>query len=146
MSAKASRGHRPHVQAGRRTRSEVYLSTEERATIEVAAGRAGLRRGAYVAAAAVRAARADLAGASATAAGDSADPVPLTVSEARELIEEVRTVRRLTGNLAGNVNDLARHANSTGELADDTAATLAYLRRFNSRFDDELMGLLRRLR
>lgn len=147
MSAKAARGHRPHVKGGRRTASPVYLSTDERAVIEVAAGRVGLRRGAYIAAAAVRAARADLATEGVAASDERSEgPVPLTPAGARELIEEVRTIRRLTGNLAGNVNDLARAANSTGELKPETEATLDYLRRFNARFDDELMGLLRRLR
>jgi hypothetical protein len=50
------------------------------------------------------------------------------------------------GNVAGNLNDVARHANSTGQLAHETAAVLDFVRRTNERTDAELMGLLRRLR
>lgn len=147
MSMKATRGHRPHVKEGRRTTSEVYLSTEERATIEVAAARAGLRRGSYIAASAVRAARSDLAGQGiAVGATDESVSIAQTPITARETIEELRALRRLLGNIAGNVNDLARHANSTGELKAETSSTLAYVRTFNDRLDDELMAVLRRLR
>lgn len=143
MSAKAARGHRPHVPSGRRQAVKVYLSGEELAVIEVASARAGLRRGAFIAAAAVRSARAAV---NQDQAPEGAKPVALDVSEAAETLDQLRTLRRLTGNLAGNVNDIARHANSTGELAPETAAVLEYLRTFNRRLDAELMGILRRLR
>ncbi|UZF59278.1 hypothetical protein LH935_28240 (plasmid) [Gordonia polyisoprenivorans] len=154
MSAGATRGHRAHLPEGRRTPAQVWLSTDERAVVEVAAGAMGLKRGAFVAAAAVRAARAIVAGRESGQASDSAaarsasgsSPVPLNVAEARELLDEVRQLRRLMGNVAGNLNDVARHANSTGELAPESAAVLDFVRRTNTRVDDELMRLLRRLR
>lgn len=150
MSAGATRGHRAHLPEGRRTPAQVWLSTDERAVVEVAAGAMGLKRGAFVAAAAVRAARAIVAGREAgpgaAGAGSPTSPVPLNVAEARELLDEVRQLRRLMGNVAGNLNDVARHANSTGELAPESAAVLDFVRRTNTRVDDELMRLLRRLR
>lgn len=150
MTAGATRGHRAHLPAGKRSPAQVWLSTEERAVVEVAAGAMGLKRGAFVAAAAVRAARSIVAGRHAEPLDDdavcTADPVALNVSEARELLDEVRQLRRLLGNVAGNLNDVARHANSTGELADESAAVLDYTRRINAKVDSELMTLLRRLR
>ncbi|WP_180819515.1 hypothetical protein [Gordonia terrae] len=73
-------------------------------------------------------------------------PVALNVSEAQRLLDDVRQLRRLLGNVAGNLNDVARHANSTGELAPESAAVLDYVRRTNEKVDAELMALLRRLR
>ncbi|ASR05621.1 hypothetical protein [Gordonia rubripertincta] len=149
MTTAATRGHRPHVPKGRRQEKKVYFDTEERAVIEVAAGMMGLRFGAYVASAAVRDAR-SLVARSASAAGEAeaegVSPVGLSVSEAQELLDEVRQLRRLLGNVAGNLNDVARHANSTGELAPESSAVLDYVRRTNNKLDTELMTLLRRLR
>ncbi|MBY4575455.1 hypothetical protein ACN94_17980 [Gordonia paraffinivorans] len=149
MATAATRGHRPHVPKGRRQERKVYFDTEERAVIEVAAGMMGLRFGAYVASAAVRDARslvARSARAASEAEAERAAPVGLSVSEAQELLDEVRQLRRLLGNVAGNLNDVARHANSTGELAPESAAVLDYVRRTNNKLDTELMTLLRRLR
>nr|WP_064570697.1 hypothetical protein [Gordonia sp. LAM0048] len=150
MAGAAARGHRPHVPSGRRQPRKVYFDGEERAVIEVAAGMMGLRFGAYVASAAVRDAR-SLVARSAVTGDDTAQdgasaPVGLSVSEAQELLDDVRHLRRLLGNVAGNLNDVARHANSTGELAPESAAVLDYVRRTNDKLDTELMGLLRRLR
>lgn len=150
MATAATRGHRPHVPKGRRQEKKVYFDTEERAVIEVAAGMMGLRFGAYVASAAVRDARALVARSTSAGGGgagtDGASPVGLSVSEAQELLDEVRQLRRLLGNVAGNLNDVARHANSTGELAPESSAVLDYVRRTNNKLDTELMTLLRRLR
>ena len=65
---------------------------------------------------------------------------------AREVLDEVRHLRRLMGNVAGNLNDVARHANSTGELVEQSGAILDFVRRTNERVDAELMAILRRLR
>lgn len=146
------RGYRAHTtEASPRTRQEVYLSAEERLVIEVASGQEKLKPGAFIAAAAVRAARAAVGGRSEASGpgvgtGPEDSPVPLEISQARELLDEVRQVRRLMGNVAGNLNDVAKHANSTGELAPHTEAVLDFVRRTNERVDLELMRLLRRLR
>lgn len=47
----------------------------------------------------------------------SADPVAVAL-------------RRLVATIANNVNQIARHANTTGEVARETAATLREARRF----------------
>lgn len=151
MAGTAARGHRPHVPSGRRQPRKVYFDGEERAVIEVAAGMMGLRFGAYVASAAVRdarslVARSGVAGDHAADGDGTSAAVGLSVSEAQELLDDVRHLRRLLGNVAGNLNDVARHANSTGELAPESAAVLDYVRRTNDKLDTELMGLLRRLR
>ncbi|ORM35497.1 hypothetical protein BFL43_09255 [Williamsia sp. 1135] len=123
----------------------MWLSEEERAVIERAAAQMELTPMAFVAAAGVRAAKAATGSETAVTEKGSA-AVPLDVAQARELLDEVRRLRRLMGNVAGNLNDVARHANSTGQLAPETAAVLDFVRRTNERTDAELMGLLRRLR
>ena len=147
MGSVAPRGHRTHADVPRRER-KVYLSTDERAVIESASAYEGLKPGAFIAAAAVRTARAIVGSRRGVLAADddAAAPVPLTISEARELLDEVRHLRRLMGNVAGNLNDVARHANSTGELPEQSGAVLDFVRRTNARVDVELMSVLRRLR
>lgn len=145
MTTMSKRGYRSHAPGEVRKPKQVWLSTEERAVVDRAAGQMELTPGAFLAAAGVRAARAAVGAAASTEEGESG-PVPLEVSEARELLDEVRRLRRLMGNVAGNLNDVAKHANSTGQLAPETAAVLDFVRRTNERTDVELMGLLRRLR
>lgn len=146
MATRSARGHRTHVSGAPRTRREVWLSTEERTVINAAAAQAGLRPGAYIAREAVRAARADTSGRSDSPAAEVAPAAGVTVSGAREVLDEVRHLRRLMGNVAGNLNDVARHANSTGELVEQSGAILDFVRRTNERVDAELMAILRRLR
>ncbi|WP_137726461.1 hypothetical protein [Prescottella subtropica] len=64
----------------------------------------------------------------------------------RELTAQARELRRLLGNVAGNLNDAARHANSGSEPRADTDAVLAHTRAMNARIDDWLMQTLRTLR
>lgn len=138
-------GYRAHTSGQPRKPRQVWLSDEERAVIERAAAQMELTPMAFVAAAGVRAAKATT-GSDAVGTDSDAGAVPLDVAQARELLDEVRRLRRLMGNVAGNLNDVARHANSTGQLAPETAAVLDFVRRTNERTDAELMGLLRRLR
>lgn len=58
----------------------------------------------------------------------------------------MRELRRLLGSVAGNLNDIARRANSGGELGPQTDAVLEHTRRMNTRIDDWLMKMLRILR
>lgn len=146
MGTRSARGHRTHVSGEPRTRREVWLSSEERTVINAAAAQAGLRPGAYIAREAVRAARADTSGRGESSAAEVAPAAGVTVSGAREVLDEVRHLRRLMGNVAGNLNDVARHANSTGELVEQSDAILDFVRRTNERVDAELMAILRRLR
>lgn len=54
------------------------------------------------------------------------DPASLMVRK-RELAELLE-LRRLVATIANNVNQIARHANTTGELAEETAATVGEAR------------------
>lgn len=138
LTAKAKRGHRPHNDVARSVRKWALFTPEENALIEQASARRGLRPGAYVSAAAVEMAKAETSGATAES--------PATTQDLRELAAEVRELRRLLGNVAGNLNDVARHANSTGELGQNAEAILDYTRRTNTRIDAWLMQMLRSLR
>ena len=119
----------------------IYLSGEERRVIAVAADRAALRPGAYIAATAVRTARDDVA----PARSEDAAVRPAAIGITRESIAELRDLRRLMGNVAGNLNDVARHANSTGEVAEQTAAVLDFVRRATLRLETLIIAQSRTL-
>lgn len=108
------------------------------ALIEQASARRGLKAGAFIAAVAVEVAK--------TETGTGSSDAPATTQDLRGLTAEVRELRRLLGNVAGNLNDVARHANSTGELGQNAGAILDYTRRTNTRIDAWLMQMLRSLR
>ena len=131
------RGHRAHVAVPRAHSKRVVFTADELALIEQASTKRGLRAGAYVAAAAVDAAKA----ATNPAGGGGVD-----ADQLRALTAEVREVRRLLGNVAGNLNDVARRANTGGELGPQADAVLAHTRAMNTRLDDWLMTMLRLLR
>ncbi|WP_229684289.1 hypothetical protein [Nocardia camponoti] len=104
--------------------------------VEAAAATVGLRPGAFVGQAAVGAARAF--------AKRREGSEVRTSGEVQALTDEVRELRRLLGNVSGNVNDIAKHANSTHEVPElQAAAVLAHLRRNNDRIDAWLMKVLR---
>jgi hypothetical protein len=103
--------------------------------VTAAAATVGLRPGAFIAKAAVGAARAF--------AAQRNGAVVRTSDEVQQLIDEVRQLRRVQGNVAGNLNDVARHANSTGEVGQNADAVLAYTRRLNERIDGWLIDRLR---
>lgn len=130
------RGHRAHAETARSHSKRVVFTSEERALIEQASALCGLRPGAYVAAAAVDAAK---VASGSGFGGASADQM-------RELTAEVRQLRRLLGNVAGNLNDVARRANVGGELGGDAAAVLEYTRAMNTRIDAWLLEMMRILR
>ena len=138
MSAKAKRGHRAHGDVVRSRRKEALFTPDEFALIEQASTHRGLKAGAFIAATAVEAAKAMTAGAD--------DRTPATVHELRGVAAEVRELRRLLGNVAGNLNDVARHANSAGELGANADAILDFTRRTNTKIDAWLMANLRNLR
>jgi len=58
----------------------------------------------------------------------SADPV--AVSLRRNQLAELIQMRHQMATIANNVNQIARHANSTGEVLPETVATLQEARRF----------------
>lgn len=131
------RGHRAHADVPRTHSKRVVFTAEEVALIEQASTKRGLRAGAYVAAAAVDAA---------TVATTPTGVGGADAEQVRELTAEVRELRRLLGNVAGNLNDVARHANSGGELGPQADAVLEHTRRMNTRIDTWLTEMLRLLR
>ncbi len=44
-------------------------------------------------------------------------------------------VRRLATNISGNINDVAKHANSTGKVKPELEALMAYIRKLARRMD-----------
>ena len=61
-----------------------------------------------------------------------------TPTQRRELLAEMFAVNRLLGNLANNVNQIAKATNATGEWQPETAATLSAVRRTSARIDDAI--------
>ena len=64
-----------------------------------------------------------------------------TPTQRRELLAEMFAVNRLLGNLANNVNQIAKATNATGEWQAETAATLSAVRRTSARIDDAINRL-----
>lgn len=128
-------GRRSHSTERRTVRREVVLSPTEHAMVLAAAAGARLQPGSFIATAAIDAAKA--------ARSERGGATLRTGAEVRALMAEVRELRRLLGNVAGNLNDVARATNSTGEVPDNAAAILDYTRRMNTRIDSWLISNLR---
>ncbi|MFI7582055.1 plasmid mobilization relaxosome protein MobC [Kocuria kalidii] len=60
----------------------------------------------------------------------SADP--MAVQLRRNQLAELIQMRQLMATIANNVNQIARHANSTGEVLPETVETLQEARRFGT--------------
>ena len=58
----------------------------------------------------------------------SADPVAVQLR--RNQLAELLAMRRLMATISNNVNQIARHANSTGEVLPETGETMREARRF----------------
>lgn len=111
---------------GRRTRYEVRVTPEEEGRLRVLA----LRYGVSIQKLLVDS---TLGGGAATAAA--------TGAERESILVELFKLHRLLANVANNVNQIARVANTTGEIAPETDATFAAARRTAERIDsviDEL--------
>lgn len=59
----------------------------------------------------------------------SADPVAVQLRKSQ--LAELLAMRRLMATIANNVNQIARHANSTGEVLPEAAETLREARRLS---------------
>ncbi len=145
MPTKSKQGHRSHSPEKRTHRlREIAFAPSEWAMILAAAGTAGMRPGAFVGMTAVAAAKAYARRRQGDVAARNSGELLSLVDEVRALAEEARELRRLLGNVAGNVNDIAKHANSTHELqALQADAVLTHLRRNNNRIDVWLMRMLK---
>ena len=128
-------GHRAHALVVRSCRKEALFTPTELASVARAAKARGLKVGAFVATAAVEAA-------------DASEPLDggMPAAAEHDLAHEVRELRRLLGNVAGNLNDVARHANSTGVLTENVDAILSFTRRTNARIDAWVVDRLPRRR
>ena len=69
----------------------------------------------------------------------SADPVAVQLR--RNQLAELIQMRHQMATIANNVNQIARHANSTGEVLPETAETLREARRFG----DEVLAKIEEL-
>jgi hypothetical protein len=62
-------------------------------------------------------------------------------SERRDQFMQLSHLQRLVGSVANNVNQIARHANSTGEVPPEAAATIAHARSVIIRIDRQLADM-----
>ena len=74
----------------------------------------------------------------------SRDTARITVEQQRELLTELFAVHRLLGNMANNVNQVAKAVNSTGEVPPQTPhvynAAFNAIRRVNETIDKLSLG------
>lgn len=139
MAPKA--GRRARTAEHRRAVVKARLSPVEHAAVVIAARRVRLAPGAWVADTAVKAALGELR------------PLPADWStQVRELMSyraELMDERRILRNIGGNLNDVARHANTYGTIHDATAQVLRLVAGTVARIDTTVTHLddvVRRLR
>lgn len=130
-------GNRRHAQGERRKqRTTVSFTDTEWDRIVAAAALAKKRPGAWVAEAAHDAARWRLRG------------LPTGRDALEQLGDQVRSLRNVLANIGGNLNDVARHANTTHEvrtIRSQAETVLGMVRRVVGRADEtlgEVVGLL----
>ena len=119
----SGRRRRANYSGGRAHRHEVKVSPEEEALLL----RAALAQGVTVPRLLVESALTAERGESAT--------------ERKQLTAELFKAIRLLAAVSNNVNQLARHANATGEIAAETKTTLAAVRRVAARVEETIEGL-----
>lgn len=59
-------------------------------------------------------------------------------SERRDQFMQLSSLQRLVGTVANNINQIARHANATGEVPAEAAASIAHARAVIIRIDRQL--------
>lgn len=59
-------------------------------------------------------------------------------SERRDQFMQLSALQRLVGSVANNINQIARHANSTGKVPAEAAASIAHARAVIIRIDRQL--------
>ncbi|WP_461171145.1 plasmid mobilization relaxosome protein MobC [Arthrobacter sp. Z1-15] len=111
-----SRRRRANVPGGRLHRHIVKVSPEEEAQLVQIAGRH----------------RVTVVRLLVESALSESDETP---SERRDQFMELSNLARLVGTVANNVNQVARHANSTGEIPADAAASIAHAKSVIYRVD-----------
>ena len=104
-----SRRRARNVPGGRPFKHEVKVSEAEEAQLVVAASRHGVTVPRLLVMSAL----------------DRSDEI--TAADKRELLIELFTIHRLLGNMANNINQIARAVNSTGDLPPQTGAVMTAL-------------------
>lgn len=131
IPARTVRQRRQRAEGGRPHTVRVSLSEAEYAAIHAAAIRAGQADGSWLG---------DLGSRSATQPHEAAPPqewgeaLQALMSTSGELAEDRRVLR----NVGGNLNDVARHANTGPELHEATAQVVAMVERAVARIDATL--------
>jgi hypothetical protein len=110
------RTRRARAVGGRPHHITVWLSDEELAAIADGAERSGMAAGAWLGQVGVAAAEVGPA----PRVGSPAARAQVVVAELVGLQNQLRETRRVLRNVGGNLNDVARAANSTGQLVGET--------------------------
>ncbi|MBT2523245.1 plasmid mobilization relaxosome protein MobC [Arthrobacter sp. ISL-28] len=114
-----SRRRRANVDGGRVHRHEVKVSPEEEAQLLALAEKHRVTIPRLLVEAALN--------------EDSESP-----SERRDQFMQLSTLQRLIGSVANNVNQIARHANTAGEVPPDAVAAIAHAKSVIIRIDRQL--------
>ena len=122
---KALRGHREHAEERRLKWVTGRFNAAEYVAVQRAADQEGLTPGAWVAAVATTVASRPVSSAS----------MVQKHPELEGLRSELLAVRRLATNISGNLNDVAKYANSTGELKGEVVAMMEFIRKLARRMD-----------
>ncbi|MEW1920769.1 plasmid mobilization protein [Pseudarthrobacter oxydans] len=117
-----SRRRRANVDGGRMHRHEVKVSPEEEAQLLALAEKHRVTIPRLLIEAALN--------------EDSESP-----SERRDQFMQLSNLQRLIGSVANNINQIARHANSTGEVPPDATPAIAHARSVIIRIDRMLADM-----
>ncbi|MEZ2390211.1 plasmid mobilization relaxosome protein MobC [bacterium RCC_150] len=118
------KARRENVDGGRSKRIEVYVTDKEKAALTVRAVELNVSVPRLLFESAL------------SKAGES--PV-----DRRNVAVELLGIRTLLGAVSNNINQIARHANATGEFPEDAAAAVAAARRLMVRIDEAVVQVMR---
>ena len=116
------KSNRDDVQGGRNKKSTYRVSVAEEAALKVRAQQYGISVARLVVESAL------------SKQGESH-------SDRVALVQEMAQIRTLLSRVSSNINQIARHANTTGEFPDDAAAALAAMRQLMVRIDEAVRGV-----
>ncbi|MDO5754363.1 plasmid mobilization relaxosome protein MobC [Arthrobacter sp.] len=122
VGASWGKTNRDDVQGGRTTKKTYRVSVAEEAALKVKAQRYGISVARLVVESAL------------SREGESH-------TDRQALIQELAQVRTLLSRVSSNINQIARHANTTGEFPADAAASVAAMRQLMLRIDTTVRGV-----
>ena len=114
--------NRDDVQGGRTKKKTYRVSVAEEAALKVKAQRYGISVARLVVESAL-------------------SPQGESHSDRQALIQEMAQVRTLLSRVSSNINQIARHANATGDFPHDASAAVAAMRQLMLRIDDTVRGV-----